>query len=455
MSPLRPAVLPFVLAVSSLLAPARAQDGAMAVFRDPAFQKAFVGGYGVASDVEPRLGEDDVAVLEKVMPLMAQDLEKAAAELQKHIAPDCSAVLDFTLGGIRFQQERLPEAKEANERAVAKFPNYRRAHRNLGLLHARLGEHEQTIRAFTRTIELGGADAYAYGLLGFAHFARQDFQPAEAAFRSALLLQPENAQWRIGLAQCVLKQRKFEDAAALLDMLIAREPARAEYWLLQAHAFLGMQQPLRAAANLEVLGQLGKATVDSTFTLGDVYASVYLPDLAARAYERAFDLDPKQPVARAVRAAEGLAGRGAAAAAGGYVGHVRATAGEGLAEADRRKLLKLEARFRMAEGHDGADDAKVLEEIVALDPLDGEALLMLGRHFAKAGEPEKAVLWFERAEGLEAFEAEAKIRHAQVLAGQGRYADALPLLRRAQQIKPRDEVARYLEQVERMVRTAR
>ena len=32
---------------------------------------------------------------------------------------------------------------------------------------------------------------------------------------------------------------------------------------------------------------------------------------------------------------------------------------------------------------------------------------------------------------------------------EGRYQDALPLLRRAQEVKPRDDVARYLEQVER------
>jgi len=29
-----------------------------------------------------------------------------------------------------------------------------------------------------------------------------------------------------------------------------------------------------------------------------------------------------------------------------------------------------------------------------------------------------------------------------------RYADAIPLLRRAQEIKPNDDVARYLDQVE-------
>ncbi|MFM9170364.1 MAG: hypothetical protein ACKOTD_09675, partial [Phycisphaerales bacterium] len=60
---------------------------------------------------------------------------------------------------------------------------------------------EDAIAAFNRMIELGGADAYSYGLLGFCHSSRQDYQPAEAAYRSALLLQPENVEWRLGLTR--------------------------------------------------------------------------------------------------------------------------------------------------------------------------------------------------------------------------------------------------------------
>jgi len=33
---------------------------------------------------------------------------------------------------------------------------------------------------------------------------------------------------------------------------------------------------------------------------------------------------------------------------------------------------------------------------------------------------------------------------------QGKYAEALPLLRRAQQLKPRENIQQYLEQVERV-----
>ena len=85
----------------------------------------------------------------------------------------------------------------------------------------------------------------------------------------------------------------------------------------------------------------------------------------------------------------------------------------------------------------------------------GGALLLLGRHFAQASDTERARMWFQRAAAVEAREAEARIREAQVLVGLRRFEEALPLLRRAQQIRPSDEVARYLEQVERGARARR
>lgn len=431
-------------------------DPALAeLWHDPAFQKQFVAGYGVNSEIEPRVTPEDVAILEKIRPMMADDLPGAEAALKAKLKPDGSALLDFTLGGIQFQQDNTADALLNFQKAVAKFPSFRRAWRNLGLIHARNGAFDDAIRAFTRMIELGGGDGYSFGLLGFAYASKDDYQAAEAAYRNALLLQPDSTEWRLGLTRCVYKQEKFEDAANLLDALLERYPEKADFWLLQAQTYLGMKQPLRAAENLEVVDRLGKSTADSLFTLGDIYANEGLPDLAAHAYRRALDRDPAQPPARGIRSIEALAARGGVEPARAVAAHLRESRGEGLEESDRRRLLKLEARLAMASGAGGAEGARVLEEIVKLDPLDGEALMLLGQHHAKADEPERALFYYERASSVEAFEVDAKVRQAQVLVGLGRHADAVPLLRRAQEVKPRETVARYLEQVERVARARR
>lgn len=445
------------LALGALLAgAARAQSDVDTIWNDPAFRKAFIAGYGFNAEIEPRVTPEEVKLLEEVRPLMASgELQKAERALAKKMEPDCSAILDFTLGGIQFQQGRLDDALATHRTAVQKFPSFRRAWRNLGLINAQAGKFDDAIRAFTRMIELGGGDGYSYGLLGSAYASKSDFQAAEGAYRNALLLQPERVEWRLGLTRSVLAQEKFEDAANLASSLIALYPDKHEFWLLQARTFLGMKQPLRAAENLEIVDRLGQATVETLNLLADIYVSEGLTDLAAFTYVRAIANDPKQPVAKPLRAVEILAQRGAITEADHVAKKVREACAPTMSDDEKRSLLKLEARIAMGKGDASDEVVAVLEEIIALDPLDGDALILLGQHYAAHNDPERAIFYYERAGGMQAYEATAKLRHAQTLIRLDRYADAAPLLRRVQELKPREDVARLLEQVERIAKTRR
>jgi Flp pilus assembly protein TadD len=157
------------------------------------------------------------------------------------------------------------------------------------------------------------------------------------------------------------------------------------------------------------------------------------------------------PAERPIRAAKVLVGRGASADAEGLIGEIEKIYGAELTETERKDLLKMKARMAVARGA-GEDEARILEEIVSLDPLDGEALILLGQYHGRTGDSAKAIFLYERAAKLEKYEADAKVRHAQLLVGQGKFADALPLLRSAQQVKPRENIQQYMEQVERVAR---
>jgi tetratricopeptide (TPR) repeat protein len=463
------AALAAALAAALVAAPARASGPSelpspsmtvsapdlRAIWDDPGFRRSFVGGYGISAEVEPRVSPDDIALLELVRQLMPDDLPAAEALLRDSVRADGSAVIDLTLAGVQFQQERLDDALANYRESVAKFPSFRRAYRNIGLICTRQGKFDDAIAAFNRMIELGSADAYAYGLLGYCHTQKTDFQPAEAAYRNALLLQPANVEWRLGLTRSVFKQGKYEDAASLLDVLVAAYPDKADFWLLQAHTFLGLKQPMRAAENLEAMDAIGRSTVDSLYTLGDVYLAESLHDLALRAFERAVRKSAGQGAGRAVRSAEMLSFKGGMPQARALLASIRESYGDRLGDADRRKVLKLQARLAMAGGAGDDEAAKVLTEVIESDPLDGEALMLLGQHHARKGEPDQAILMYERAARVDGFAAQAKVKIAQIYVGQSRFGDALPLLRDAQSIKPREDVARYIEQVERASRAKR
>jgi tetratricopeptide (TPR) repeat protein len=422
----------------------------LALWNDPGFRKRFVESYLAESEVEPRVTASERDQVQKVLDLIAADkMDEAAALLGKHRTPAGSAVLDFTLANIEFQQERLAQAAANYEAAVKKYPKFRRAWRNLGVIHVRQGDFAPAVTALTRTIALGGHDADTYGLLGYGYANLEDHIAAESAYRMAALLDPSSLDWKLGLARSFFKQTRYADAAALCATLLRDHKDRADLWLLQANAYLGLEKPLAAAENFELVDRLGQSTAESLYTLGDIYVHQEAYDLAVDTYLRALAKSSKGKVERVLRAAKVLAVRAAPSDTRRLLERTEALHGAELPDAARKDVLKLRARLAVAEGASD-EEARVLQQIVDLDPLDGEALILLGQHSGRAGDAEKAVFYYERAASITATEADAKVRHAQLLVGQGKYAEALPLLRRAQVLKPRDNIDDYLKQVERV-----
>ncbi|MBL9077485.1 MAG: tetratricopeptide repeat protein [Planctomycetes bacterium] len=426
-------------------------DGELALWRDPLFQQRFAESYLSEVDVEPPpLVDDEHDAMQEVLELRAANrLDEAIARMRERATPTANAVFDLTLAKLLLERERIAEATAAYQAAVEKHPKFRRAWNDLGLIHYRQGDHRAAARAFGRVVELGGGSPMVYGLLGFALANVDDPLGAESAFRLASMLDPATADWRMGLAHSLLKQRRFAEAVSLFGALIEAQPERGDLWLRQAQAYLGMNETRKAAENLELLDRLGQATVESLDTLGNIYVNDDLPDLAASAYERAIAKDAAGGgLTIALRAAKAFAARGATDETRRMLARLDAAPADRLDAATKKEVLWLRARLAIADGG-GEEEARVLGEIVAMDPLDGGALIQLGQYHARRGDIEQAVFQYERAAALPAFEADAKVRHAQLLVGQGKYGDALPLLRRAQTLQPRDNIRQYLEQVER------
>lgn len=427
-------------------APVPADHPLAGVWNDPEFARRLAGSYGFLSEAEPRLNvEEQVLFRDKIIPLLREDPAKAVAELQTAQKPGASAVFDFTLGTVYFQGEDFTNAVKQYEQALAKFPDYRRAQKNMALALIRSGRLSEAIRPLTRTIELGGADGKVYGLLGFAHLSEGRLVSAEGAYKQAMVFEPENLDYQMGLVKCYIGMNQLDAAVALLDELIQRHPDKENLWALQANVFVQREQPARAIVNLEILKKLGKAQAPQLALLGDLYLVQENPGLALGAYLASVEQDGGKAPARALRAAEILVSRGAHGQARTLLERLRAAAaptGE-----DEWRLLKVEARVALAEGR-GEDGIRILESLTQRNPLDGEALLLAGDYLARNGQPAKAAFRYESAAKIAGFEPDAFLKQAQLKVSQQKYSEAVELLRRAQKLKPRDNVARYLEKVE-------
>lgn len=431
-----------------------AGDVALKVWNSPDFQKQFAESYMAETEIEPRVTMEEREQMQEILALISSDkLLEAAGKLEGEIQrnPAVSAVYDFTLANIYFQQEDYDKAAGIYETAVEKFPKFRRAWKNLGLIYTRNGDYEKAVPALTKVVELGGSDSISYGLLGFAYTNTGKFLSAESAYRMAILLDPETMDWQMGLARSFFKLERYADAVALCQKLVEEHPDRTDLWLLQANAYIGSEQPLKAAEIYELVDQMGQSSPESLNMLGDIYINEKLYSLAADAYLRAMDTTKSNNPDRAVRSAKILVARGAFEETKALIAKIQSKFGGKMNDMSRKELLKMEARIAVAEGG-GDEEVRVLKEIVELDPLDGEALILLGQHYGRHDDKEKAEFYYERAANIDKYEADAKVRHAQLLVQHGQYHEALPLLRRAQQVEPRENIQEYMEQVERVAK---
>jgi len=435
-------------------APVKTDHPLASIWNDPDFARRLIGSYGFASDAEPRLTPEEQAVYrDKIVPLLRDDPKKAIGPLESLARPGASAVFDFTLGNIYFQNEDLTNAVKHFETALAKFPDFRRAQKNLAFALVRDGKYPETIKPLTRAIALGGGDGKVFGLLAFAYMNQNRFVSAEGAYRQALVFEPENVDFKLGLVKCTVATASYDQALALLDELVQQNPERDGLWTLQANIFIQKEQPAKAAISLEMLRRLGKATPQNLFLLGDLYMTQEARDLALSAYLEAVEKDDGQNPARALRPAQILVSRGAWDEARKLFAKIRST-GTGLSAADELKLLKLESKAAMAS-EEGEKAITTLEQIIQKDPLDGEALLLAGDYYARHSQPEKAEFRYQTAATIQGFEPDAFVKHAQLLIQSQKYPQAVELLRKAQKVKPRDNVQRYLEKVELVARNVR
>lgn len=458
MNPSRRSLL-ILLAVSFILASsihsadvARAAEGqpwaGNSILRDPEWQKSFLGSYGFLSGAEPEIGPTELETMREVIDLMQANPKAAAAMLEQNTGPSSSAAVDFILANLRFQNGDTAKAVESYEQALNKFPDFRRAHKNLGLLHVQIGDFDGAIEHLTRAIELGDRDGRSYGLLGYSHVSKENYFAAEEAYRTAILQQPDAKDWQLGLARSLLGQEKYADASSLFSSILQKNPADVEAWKLQANAFLGLEQPRAAAVNLEAVRMMGKADPAMLNLLGDIYLNEGIHDLASEAYQEVVAKDSGgNQYKAAYRAAELLHRAQAIDQASKLLQTIQKRYAKGLDGDQQLELMTLQAKLARSQGRHG-EAAKLLEDIVSRDGTRGDALLELGRYYRDQKNGEKALLLFERAQKLEAYEYQALVELAQFRVGERQYAEGAKLLRQALRIKSEPRIEQFLARVE-------
>ncbi len=280
-----------------------------------------------------------------------------------------------------------------------------------------------------------------------------DAVAAESAYRSAIVQDTKTKDWKLGLAQSLLQQGKAQEVIAIMNPILAQDPDNKQFWLFQTHAYMQLNDLESAAINLEIIKALGKANASDLNLLGNIYMRKQMPEQALLAYQALLEgKEAQNNQEAALKAARLLVQTRSWAAAETLVNEISSTYAAQLPEQKQLDVLNLQAKIAFAQGQD-AKGAEILESIVnERDPNDGEALLELARYYQAQGDIERAILKLEYAQKLEPYRYKALVQHAQLLADQKKFAEAVPLLRDALKLKEDNRVRSYMERLERAAR---
>ena len=123
----------------------------------PEFKQRFLGTYGINAAIEPTLTTQDRPLYASIQPHLVNNPELAIELAKKGITPSSNPAFDFLIGSLYYSLGRYSEASEYLLAALKKFPDFRRAHRNLALLYVQAAQYPDAIRHLLRVVELGGA----------------------------------------------------------------------------------------------------------------------------------------------------------------------------------------------------------------------------------------------------------------------------------------------------------
>jgi tetratricopeptide (TPR) repeat protein len=279
----------------------------------------------------PQDKEDPLAALLQQANDAIDKMDFAAAlnPLQHYIAqrPD-DAYAHFQLGYAYAGLKRTEDAKTEFARAISLDPKMAAAHLNLGLvrmdsdpasaaeafLHAaelqptesrprflagyafeRSGKFPEAIEQYRAALDLSPKDYEAHFALGRVLLRTDRANEAEAQFREAIASRADAAPARLGLAQALVAQKKYDAVCDALAEYLKLNPGDASAHFDRASALLNLGRLEEALGELDSAAAGASPSADNLKMRGEIYIQQKKWKEAGDALTQAIALAPRDP----------------------------------------------------------------------------------------------------------------------------------------------------------------
>lgn len=197
----------------------------------------------------------------------------------------------FQLGQAYQQRGLWIQAAESYQEALRIDPQHIESLFAMAELCLQMKLNKEAIRWIRRIEKLAPQKAAVQRRCGFLYEAAQQHQRAEAAWRRALSLNPQDEETRKGLVFLLAAQDRWKEAQEIAE----RTKSAATYRLL-GQVFLTKQRPAEALAQFQKAVRLDPSSAEAHLNCADAWIGCNDFEAAERSLQRARQLAPRSAV---------------------------------------------------------------------------------------------------------------------------------------------------------------
>jgi tetratricopeptide (TPR) repeat protein len=257
------------------------------------------------NDVDALVALSVVLTLPRVDVDNAKRFSEAESFARKAVQIDPKHAVAWDRLGVALQARGIlnSETEHSYRRAIDLDPQFAVAYAHLARVLNRLGKSSEAAPLYAKAGELA-KDAPTLNLVAESLQAEQLWDASQPVLKRALELDPRNPTSLMLMGRYFIVFKKYQEAEPFLKQATEVSPKAFQPFNLLARAYMGMDRLSDAEANYERASQFASTSERKQLAgafgfegIGDGYMRAKQKESAARAYQRALELDPTNKAA--------------------------------------------------------------------------------------------------------------------------------------------------------------
>ena len=376
-----------------------------------------------------KLAPNEYELSVAIKPLLdAKQYSKVIELLKNNSNVEKSTGLLLIAGQVYLAAKQPDNAEKALLAVLEKAPNLLRVHRTLAALYLQKKQLKKAQHHLTKAIENGVQDPQFFGQLAYINLEQGSAWSAIAGYQQALLLDPNNNQWKHGLLYALQRAGNNQAALNMVDELINETPDDKRLWLQRAQINLASNEKPKALTSMEMALRHGETASSNLLSTAQLHLSA---GSMARAADLLIKITAHNPQAftQINSAINWLISEGEVKQANRILASIK-----GITKLPKPQQSLYYAALGSAQEHNNIERAvKHFNKSLALNPNQASVLIKLAQHYQSKQQFSRAQLYYQRAQVFPNFIKPALAGLAQIALEQEYYDKALAYL---EKLKP-------------------